>query len=186
MAVGVPHPGRNQPLNRGRPLRDVAYGGDPVLRIAADGSIVVSESEPPRRWEAVIKVAVEAADEAEARRVVDLVVAAMDITVAAAPPFVQFDDGTWATEMTVAEPVFDESETYGAVDVLSALTANLGPVTWRGVSDTPFDPDSARAAQEEWPPGFWALAGRRETLVQSSVRAMLLQSHLAASPASSP
>lgn len=67
----------------------------------------------------------------------------MDITAAGTPPFVRFDDGTWVTELTVAEPVFD--------------------------------PDSARAGQVEWPPGFWALAGRRETLVHPSVRAMLLQ-----------
>lgn len=101
-------------------------------------------------------------------------IAAMDITAAGTPPFVRFDDGTWVTELTVAEPVFDETEE-GAMNVLSTLRVNLGPVTWRGGSDTPFDPDSARAGQVEWPPGFWALAGRRETLVHPSVRAMLLQ-----------
>ena len=97
-----------------------------------------------------------------------------NITAAGTPPFVRFDDGTWVTELTVAEPVFDETEE-GAMNVLSTLRANLGPVTWRGGSDTPFDPHSARAGQVEWPPGFWALAGRRETLVHPSVRAMLLQ-----------
>ncbi len=61
------------------------------------------------------------------------------------------------------------------MNVLFSLTVNLGAVTWRGGTDTPFDPDSAGAAQVEWPPGFWALAGRKETLIDPSVRAMVLQ-----------
>jgi hypothetical protein len=132
---------------------------------------VIEQSRP---WDITIKIAVEAADEAGARALLNQVITTMDITAAGTPPFVRFDDGTWVTELTVAEPVFDETED-GAVDVLSTLRVNLGPVTWRGSSDTPFDPDSARAGQVEWPPGFWALAGRRETLVHPSVRAMLLQ-----------
>jgi hypothetical protein len=131
-------------------------------------------TEQSRPWDITIKIAVEAADEAGARALVDQVIAAMDITAAGTPPFVRFDDGTWVTELAVAEPVFDETEE-GAMNVLSTLRVNLGPVTWRGGSDTPFDPDSARAGHVEWPPGFWALAGRRETLVHPSVRAMLLQ-----------
>jgi hypothetical protein len=131
-------------------------------------------TEQSRPWDITIKIAVEAADEAGARALLNQVITTMDITAAGTPPFVRFDDGTWVTELTVAEPVFDETED-GAVDVLSTLRVNLGPVTWRGSSDTPFDPDSARAGQVEWPPGFWALAGRRETLVHPSVRAMLLQ-----------
>lgn len=136
-------------------------------------------------WDIVVKIAVDAAGEAEARSVVDLVVRAMEITAAAPPPFVRFDDGTWVTEIRVAEPAFEDTGSgsaglqstgpEGAMSVLSSLKANLGPVTWRGVSDTPFDPDSASAGQIEWPPGFWALAGRRETLVHPSVRAMLMQ-----------
>jgi hypothetical protein len=133
-----------------------------------------SVTEQSRPWDITIKIAVEAADEAGARALVDQVIAAMDITAAGTPPFVRFDDGTWVTELAVAEPVFDETEE-GAMNVLSTLRVNLGPVTWRGGSDTPFDPDSARAGHVEWPPGFWALAGRRETLVHPSVRAMLLQ-----------
>jgi hypothetical protein len=131
-------------------------------------------TEQSRPWDITIKIAVEAADEAGARALLNQVITTMDITAAGTPPFVRFDDGTWVTELTVAEPVFDETED-GAVDVLSTLRVNLGPVTWRGSSDIPFDPDSARAGQVEWPPGFWALAGRRETLVHPSVRAMLLQ-----------
>jgi hypothetical protein len=131
-------------------------------------------TEQSRSWDITVKIAVEAADEAGARALLGQVIAAMDITAAGTPPFVRFSDGTWATELTVAEPVFDETED-GAMSVLSTLRVNLGPVTWRGSSDTPFDPDSARAGQVEWPPGFWALAGRQETLVHPSVRAMLLQ-----------
>ncbi len=131
-------------------------------------------TERSRPWHVTIKIAVDAADEAGARALVDQVIAAMDITAAGTPPFVRFDDGTWATELTVAEPVFDETG-HGAMDVLATLHVNLGPLTWRGGSDTPFDPDSARAGWIEWPPGFWALAGRRETLVHPSVRAMLMQ-----------
>jgi hypothetical protein len=144
--------------------RTAAYGSRRGVRV----------TEQSRPWDITIKIAVEAADEAEARTLVDQVIAAMDITAAGTPPFVRFDDETWATELTVAEPVFDETEE-GAMNVLSTLLVNLGPVTWRGGSDTPFDPDSARAGHVEWPPGFWALAGRRETLVHPSVRAMLLQ-----------
>jgi hypothetical protein len=131
-------------------------------------------TEQSRPWDVTIKIAVEAADEAGARALVDQVIAAMDITAAGTAPFVRFDDGIWAAELTVAEPVFDETE-QGAMDVLATLGVNLGPVTWRGGSDTPFDPESARAGWVEWPPGFWALAGRRETLVDPSVRAMLMQ-----------
>jgi hypothetical protein len=132
-------------------------------------------SEPPRPWDVVIKVAVDAADEAQARSIVDLVVRPMEITVAGTPPFVQFDDGTWVTEMTVTEPVFEQSEPAGAMDVLSSLRSGLGPVTWRAGTDRPADPDSAQAAQIEWPAGFWMVAGRRETLVHPAVRAMLMQ-----------
>jgi len=48
-------------------------------------------------------------------------------------------------------------------------------VQWAGHTDTPFDPESARAGQLEWPPSYWAMAGRKETLVHPSVRAVLLQ-----------
>jgi hypothetical protein len=133
-------------------------------------------SEPSSRWDVVIKVAVEAATEAEARAIVDLMIGAMKIATDRPPPFAQFDnDGTWATEIHVGESAFVDIEPKNALSVLSSLTVDLGPVSWRGVTDTPFDPDSARAAQLEWPPSYWALAGRKEMVVHPAVRAMLLQ-----------
>lgn len=132
-------------------------------------------SGPPAHWDIVIKVAVDAAGEAEARSVVDLVFGAMGVAPAITPPFVQFDDGTWATEIHVDDPEFDQVEPNDALSVLSCLTADLGAVTFRGVTDSPFDPDSARAGQLEWPPSYWAMSGRKETVVHPSVRAVLLQ-----------
>jgi hypothetical protein len=132
-------------------------------------------SEPPQRWDIVIKIAVEAAEEAEARSIVDLVLGAMEVTVASTPPFVQFDDGTWATEIHVDDPSYEKVEPNNALSVLSCVKINLGPVSWRGLTDTPFDPESAMAAQLEWPPGYWSLAGRKETVVHPSVRSVLLQ-----------
>jgi hypothetical protein len=132
-------------------------------------------SEPSQRWDIVIKVAVEAAEEAEARSIVDLVLGAMGVTTASTPPFVQFDDGTWATEIHVDDPSYEKVEPNNALSVLSCVKINLGPVSWRGLTDTPFDPESAMAAQLEWPPGYWSLAGRKETVVHPSVRSVLLQ-----------
>jgi hypothetical protein len=126
-------------------------------------------------WDVVVKIAVEADTEAEARSIVDLVIDTMRIATASSPPLIQFDDGTWATEIHVDEPVYDDMEPNNALSVLSSVKANLGPVSWRGATDTPFDPDSARAAQLEWPPSYWALAGRKEMVVHPAVRAMLLQ-----------
>ena len=134
-------------------------------------------SGPPAHWDIVIKVAVDAAGEAEARSVVDLVLGAMRVAPAGTPHFVLFDDGTWVTEIHVDDPEFDQVEPNDALSVLSCLTADLGPVTFRGATGSPFDPDSARAGQLEWPPSYWALAGRKETLVDPSVRAVLLQAH---------
>ncbi len=139
-------------------------------------------SGPPRRWDIVIKVAVDVPGEAEARSIVDLVLGAMGVAAASTAPFVQFDDGTWAAEIHVDDPEFEQVEPNDAISVLSCLTADLGPVTFRGVTDSPFDPDSARAAKMEWPPGYWALAGRKETVVHPSVRAVLLQAHRPSSP----
>jgi hypothetical protein len=123
----------------------------------------------------VVKIAVEAATEAEARSIVDLVTDTMRIATVSSPPLVQFDDGTWATEIHVDEPTYEDVEPNNALSVLSSVKANLGPVSWRGATDTPFDPDSARAAQLDWPPSYWALAGRKEMVVHPAVRAMLLQ-----------
>jgi hypothetical protein len=83
-------------------------------------------TEQPRPWDITIKIAVEAADEAGARALVDEVIAAMDITAAGTPPFVRFDDGTWVTELKVAEPVFDETEE-GAMNVLSDAAGQPRP-----------------------------------------------------------
>jgi hypothetical protein len=132
-------------------------------------------SEPSLGWDIVIKVAIEADGEAEARSIVDLVLGAMGVATTSTPPFVQFDDGTWAAEIRVDDPTFEQVEPNDPLSVLSCLTANLDPVTWRGATDTPFDPESAHAGQMEWPPGYWALAGRKETVVHPSVRAVLLQ-----------
>jgi hypothetical protein len=132
-------------------------------------------SEPSPRWDVVVKIAVEAATEAEARSIVDLVIDTMRIATASSPPLVQFDDGTWATEIHVDEPTYEDVEPNNALSVLSSVKANLGPVSWRGATDTPFDPDSARSAQLDWPPSYWALAGRKEMVVHPAVRAMLLQ-----------
>jgi len=143
----------------------------------------VSGLSPP--WDIVIKVAVEADDEIQARSIADTVVDAMDIVVditAGAPPFVQFEDGTWATEIKVSEPVFRQDEPGGTMDALLTLTANLRPLTWRSGADTPVGADSANVAQAEWPPGFWTVAGRPETLVHPAVRAMLLQARRGPSP----
>ena len=77
-------------------------------------------SEPSLRWDVVVKVAVEAATEAEARAIVDLVIGAMEIATARPPPFVQFDnDGTWATEIHVDESMFENVESSNALSVLS-------------------------------------------------------------------
>lgn len=130
-------------------------------------------SRPSAPWDVVVKIAVEAASEAEARSIVDLVVDTMEITAASSPPFVQFDDGTWATEIHVEQPTYEHTE--AALNVLSSATSNLGSVTWRGGTDTPFDPDSACSAQLDWPPSCWTVAGRKEILVHPAVRAMMLQ-----------
>jgi hypothetical protein len=129
------------------------------------------------RWDVVVKIAVEAATEAEARSIVDLVVDEMQIATASPPPFVQLDpaDGTWATEMHVDEPTYEQTEPNNPLSVLASATTGLGPVSWRSATDTPFDPDSACFAQLEWPPSYWALAGRKEMVVHPAVRAMLLQ-----------
>lgn len=89
-------------------------------------------SEPSPCWGVVVKVAVEAATEAEARAIVDLVIDTMEIATDSPPPFVQFDDRTWATEIHV--PTSPRSRNVGsnnALSVLSSVKANLGPVSWR-------------------------------------------------------
>jgi hypothetical protein len=126
-------------------------------------------------WGIVIRVAVETAEETEARSIVGMLLGKMEITPAATPEFRQFEDGTWVAEIKVDTPRFELDEQEDALSILSTLSANLGPVTWRSVTDMPSYPDSATAAKIEWPPGYWTLLGRRETLVHPSVRAMQLQ-----------
>jgi hypothetical protein len=130
----------------------------------------VAETSP--LWDIVIKIAVDAAAEAEAREIAGLLLGRMAVSPAGPLEFVCFDDGTWATELRVAAPGPGPSD---PISVLSELTKDLGAVQWAGHTDTPFDPESARAGQLEWPPSYWAMAGRKETLVHPSVRAVLLQ-----------
>jgi hypothetical protein len=132
----------------------------------------VPESSP--LWEIVIKIAVEAAGEPEARVIAALVLGKMAVGSAEALVFAGFDDGTWATELHVDHPGF-EVQPNDPISILSSLTADLGPVQWVGNTDTPFDPESARTGYLQWPPSYWAMAGRKETLVHPAVRAVLLQ-----------
>lgn len=126
-------------------------------------------------WEIVIKVAVEVAGETQARSIVEMLLGEMEVTEYRMSEFVHFDDGTWATEINVDSPGYESVEPQDPLSVLSCLISNLGPVTWINQTDTPFDPESARVGQKEWPPGYWALAGRKETLLHPSVRAVLLR-----------
>jgi hypothetical protein len=130
-------------------------------------------SEPSPLWDITIRIAVEAAEESEARAIADLLLDRMGVAPNEAD-FIHFDDGTWATEIRVTDPGFDQVEPNDPISVLSCLTADLGPVQWVGNTDTSFDPESARAGRLEWPPGYWAMAGRKEILVHPSVRAVLL------------
>lgn len=132
-------------------------------------------SEPSPPWDIVVKIAVDAATETEARAMADMLLRKMQVTPDSAPVFTRFDDGAWATEVHVDAAGFELAEPGDPLSVLSCLTADLGPVTWVNHSDTPFDPESAQAGQKEWPPGYWTLGGRRETLVHPSVRAVLLR-----------
>jgi hypothetical protein len=133
-------------------------------------------SDPPRLWNIVIKIAVEAAGEAEARPIADLLLGKMEVVPAEALEFVRFDNGAWATELPVDDPGSDDMS--NPLEVLSRLTSRLvndGSVQWVGRTDTPFDPDSAGLGQLEWPPSMWAIAGQKQTLLHPSVRAVLLQ-----------
>jgi hypothetical protein len=132
-------------------------------------------SEPSRRWDIVVKIGVDAASEAQARSIADMLLRKMQVTPDRTPVTVRFDDGSWATEIHVDTAGFEHVEPNDPLSVLSSLTADLGPATWVNRTDTPFDPDSAREAVKEWPPGYWTLAGRKETLVHPSVRAVLLR-----------
>jgi hypothetical protein len=131
--------------------------------------------EPSQAWDIVVKIAVDAAGETQARSIADMVLRKMLVTPVTTPVFAQFEDGSWATEVNVDPARVQHVEPNDVLSVLSCLTLELGPVQWVSRTDTPFDPESARAGQMEWPPGYWALAGRRETLVHPSVRAVLLQ-----------
>jgi hypothetical protein len=142
---------------------------------------IVSEM-PDWLWDIVIRVAVEVAEETEAQSIVDRLIGKMGITLVGPPAYRRFDDGTWVAEMNVDTPRFEEDEPDGALSIVSTLGANLGPVTWRSSTDMPSVPDSATAAKIEWPPGYWALLGRRETLVHPSVRAMQLQARRTEAP----
>jgi hypothetical protein len=143
------------------------------MRNAQTGSDAVSK--PLRHWEIVFKIAVEAAAEAEARSIVDLVIDTMGGTTAGSPQLVPFDDGTWATEVRIDKPAYEDAEPEDALSVLLTVKMNLDPLSWHGGAGTPLDPDSARFAHIEWPPSYWSLGGRKETAVHPAVRALLLQ-----------
>jgi hypothetical protein len=132
-------------------------------------------SDPSPLWDIAIKIAVDTAEEAEARSIVDMLIGKMEVTPTGTPLFVQFEDGIWATEIHVEDPTFEQVKPNDPLSVLSCLTVNLGPVKWLSHTDMPFDPESARAGQKQWPPGYWAMAGRPETLVHPPVRAMALR-----------
>jgi hypothetical protein len=133
---------------------------------------------PP--WDIVIKVAVDVSAETEARSIVDTLLDKMVVTPVEVPVFARLDGGIWAAEIHTSG--YEDVDPSDALSVLSCLTADLGPLTWLGATDEPFDPDSARAAQLQWPPGYFALAGRRETLMHPSVRAVLLQTRRRGAP----
>ena len=122
----------------------------------------------------MVRAAVEAADEPEAGSIIDVLLAKMGVVPAEILIFVRLDDGAWATEVHDARG-FEEAEFSDPLSVLSCLTTELGPVTWLSGIDTPFDPESANDGKMEWPPGYWALAGRKEMLAHPSVRAVYLQ-----------
>jgi hypothetical protein len=130
----------------------------------------------------VVKIAAEAVDETGARAIADLLLGRMEVTAVEALVFVRFEDGTWATETRVDARGFEQVEPNDPISVLSCLTKDLGPVQWVGHTDEPFDPESARFGQVEWPPSYWAMAGRKETLVHPSVRAVLLQARRTRTP----
>lgn len=131
-------------------------------------------SESPA-WDVVVKIAVAAPDEAQARSIVGMLLGRMGVSSHSEPPFVQFEDGAWATEIQVHDPAFEQVEPADPLSVLSCLTADLETVTWLNATDTPFDPESADVGRMEWPPGYWALAGRKEVLGHPLVRAVSLQ-----------
>lgn len=138
-----------------------------------------SSREPGAGWEIMIKVAVDAVGEAQARPIAEAVLLAMGVTSVGAdagpPPFAQMEDGSWVAEVRIEdrEPAVPGQD--DPMSVLSYHTANLGQVTWRGGTAPPGQPISADFGQMEWPAGYWAVAGRPETLVHPAVRAVLLQ-----------
>jgi len=67
-------------------------------------------SEPSPLWNIVIKIAVEAAGKTEARAIAGLLLGRMEVAPAEALVFVHFDDGTWATELRVDDPGFEQVE----------------------------------------------------------------------------
>lgn len=72
----------------------------------------------------------------------DLVPGALGVAITSTPPFVQFDDGTWAAEIHVDDPAFEQSSPMTAIGPV-VPDGKPGSVTWRGATDTPFDPQSA-------------------------------------------
>jgi hypothetical protein len=67
-------------------------------------------SKPSPLWNIVIKIAVEVAEETEARAIADLLLGRMEVAPTEALVFVHFDDGTWATELRVDDPGSEQVE----------------------------------------------------------------------------
>jgi hypothetical protein len=132
-------------------------------------------SEQPPSWDVVIRIAITTDNESKAHLMVDKLLDKMAVTPVGTPIFVHYDDGTWAAEIHTDPSRFENIVPNDPLTVLSCLTGEFGPLMWRSDTDTPFDPDSARAGQMEWPPGYWALSGRKEVLMHPSVRSVLLR-----------
>jgi hypothetical protein len=131
-------------------------------------------AETPRlQWDIVINVAVDTAEETEAHSIVGRLLDTMGVSSDGPPVFTRYEDGIWVAEIHTSG--YEEVEPSDVLSVLSCLTVNLGTLTWVNATDRPDDPDSALAGLMEWPPGYFALAGRRETLLHPSVRAVMLR-----------
>jgi hypothetical protein len=110
--------------------------------------------------------------EDEARSLVDVILGRMGIGLAAALAFVRLDDGVWAAQ---ADSAGFEWAGDDALTVISRLVSDLGPVTWVSQSAKPPDPDSVPLGQMDWPPGYFALGGRKEAIIDPAVRAVQVQ-----------
>lgn len=56
---------------------------------------------------------------------------------ASPPQFVQFQDGTWVTEIQVDQLTYEQAGPANVLSALSSAKSGLGPTTWRVDTDTP-------------------------------------------------